>query len=185
MAARLDLWNKGALDVLAAKAKCAIRPPSGRSKTQRAARRAAHLLRKNMFARAAILSGSLGVADATEEIIRATPPLSRSTVSAQDLLDYFGPSTPPLDDPLPTTATLETLQTCLAAAPPLSTPHRDGWRNEHFVDLARHQACGTALARVLTTMVSGDVPQKTADILSSATLIVLLKKDAETMEALK
>ena len=32
---------------------------------------------------------------------------------------------------------------------------------------------------------TGDVPQKTADILSSATLIVLLKKDAATMEALK
>jgi hypothetical protein len=30
-----------------------------------------------------------------------------------------------------------------------------------------------------------EVPQKTTDILSSATLIVLLKKDAATMEALK
>ena len=32
---------------------------------------------------------------------------------------------------------------------------------------------------------AGDVPQKTADILSSATLIVLIKKDAAAMEALK
>ena len=34
-------------------------------------------------------------------------------------------------------------------------------------------------------MVQGDVPQKTVDIMSSATLIVLLKKDVEQMHALK
>jgi hypothetical protein len=34
-------------------------------------------------------------------------------------------------------------------------------------------------------VVQGAVPQKTANILSSATLIVLLKKDAEQMQALK
>ena len=34
-------------------------------------------------------------------------------------------------------------------------------------------------------MVQGDVPQKTGDILSSATLVGLLKKDAEQMQALK
>jgi hypothetical protein len=34
-------------------------------------------------------------------------------------------------------------------------------------------------------VVQGDVPQKTADILSSTTLIVLLKKDAEQMQDLK
>jgi len=38
---------------------------------------------------------------------------------------------------------------------------------------------------VQPTVVQGDVPQKTEDIMSSATLIVLLKKDAEQMEALK
>ena len=38
---------------------------------------------------------------------------------------------------------------------------------------------------MLTAVVAGDVPQKTADILSSATLIVMLKKDAAAMEALK
>ncbi len=60
-----------------------------------------------------------------------------------------------------------------------------GWKNEHFVDLARDLACGAALARELTAVVQCDVPQKTVDILSSATLIVLLKKDAEAMQALK
>jgi hypothetical protein len=53
------------------------------------------------------------------------------------------------------------------------------------VELARDSACGTTIARVLTAIVAGDVPQKTVDILSSATLIVLLKKDAATMESLK
>jgi hypothetical protein len=80
----------------------------------------------------------------------------------------------------------ETLRACLATAPPtLSSPPKDGCRNEHFVDLARDPACGAALARVLAGVVTSDVPQKTANILSSATLIVLLNKDAATMEALK
>jgi len=81
--------------------------------------------------------------------------------------------------------TLDLLRDCLAAAPPLSSPHKDGWRNEHLIELARDSVCGSALAGVLTAVVAGDVPQKTADILSSATLIVLLKKDAATIEALK
>jgi hypothetical protein len=38
---------------------------------------------------------------------------------------------------------------------------------------------------MLTAVVTGDVPPKTADILSSATLIILLKKDTTSMEALK
>ena len=46
------------------------------------------------------------------------------------------------------------------------------------MDFARDPTCGSALARVPTAVVASDVPQKTTDILSSATLIVLLKKDA-------
>ena len=49
----------------------------------------------------------------------------------------------------------------------------------------RDPACATALARMLTAVVTGDVPQKTTDSLSSSTLIILLKKDAISMEALK
>ncbi len=52
-------------------------------------------------------------------------------------------------------------------------------------ELAKDPTCGAALARVLTSIVAGHVPHKTADILSSATLIVLLKTDAAAMEALK
>ena len=51
--------------------------------------------------------------------------------------------------------------------------------------MARDPACAATLARMLAAVVTGDVPQKTADFLSSSTLIILLKKDAASMEALK
>jgi hypothetical protein len=51
--------------------------------------------------------------------------------------------------------------------------------------MAKNPSCATALARMLCAVVTGDVPQKTADFLSPATLIILLKKDAASMEALK
>ena len=96
-------------------------------------------------------------------------------VDPQDLLDYFGPAAPPLEEQPPSVVTLELLRTCLATAPSLSSPHRDGCRNEHMEELATDPSCGAALARVVTAIVAGDVPHKTADILSSTTLIVLLK----------
>jgi len=51
--------------------------------------------------------------------------------------------------------------------------------------VVRDSACGDALANLMTVVVSGDVPTKTVDIMSSTTLIVLLKKDATAIEALK
>jgi hypothetical protein len=131
MATRLDLWNQGKLEEMAARAKSLTRPPSRRSKVQRAARRAAKLLRKNQFARAASLSSRLGVANATEDIINGIAPLfpKPCVVSQQDLLDYFGPPAPPpplLEDPLPTVVTLDPLRKCLAenTAPILPTQRR-------------------------------------------------------------
>jgi hypothetical protein len=128
MTQRLELWNKGQLDTLATRAKAAICLPSGRSKSQRAARRASQLLRKNQFARAAALAESLGVAEATHDMIKAIPPLfpEPSRVSPEDLLDYFGPDAPPLEEAPSNTVTIDTLTACLATAPPLSSPHRDG-----------------------------------------------------------
>jgi hypothetical protein len=100
-------------------------------------------------------------------------------------MDYYGLAAPPLEDQPSSVVVLELLRSCLAVAPPLSSPSRDDWRNEHLEELAKDPVCGAALARVLTAVVAGDVPQKTADMLSSPTLIVLLKKDAAAMEALK
>ena len=50
--------------------------------------------------------------------------------------------------------------------------------------MARDPTCATALARILTAVVTCDVPQKIVDFLSSVTLIILLKTDAASMEAL-
>jgi hypothetical protein len=63
--------------------------------------------------------------------------------------------------------------------------HKDGWRSEPLLELANEPACDVALANLMTTIVTRDVPNKIANILSSATLIVLLKIDAAAMKALK
>ena len=73
----------------------------------------------------------------------------------------------------------------MVVVPPLSSPHKDGWRVEHLTSLAADSACGEALAVFGTTLVKGEVSNKIADLLSFATLIVLFKKDAETMAKLK
>ena len=56
---------------------------------------------------------------------------------------------------------------------------------EHFVSFAADQACGEALAALMTTIVKGDVSKKIADLLSSETSLILVKKDAETMAIMK
>ena len=50
--------------------------------------------------RAATLAWSLGVADATEDIIKGIGPLfpDPGGVDPQDLMDYYGPDAPPLED---------------------------------------------------------------------------------------
>jgi hypothetical protein len=67
----------------------------------------------------------------------------------------------------------------------MSNPHKEGWRNEYFTEMARDPVCGEALANLMTTVVLGDIPAKTTNIMSSAALIVLLKKDATSMDAIK
>jgi hypothetical protein len=81
--------------------------------------------------------------------------------------------------------TLEILRICLAVAPPLSSPHKDWWRTKHLSQLAPNDACGEALATLATSIIQGDVSDKISQLLSSTTFVVLLKKDAETMAAMK
>jgi hypothetical protein len=81
--------------------------------------------------------------------------------------------------------TLYNLRICIAASPPLSSPHNDGWRVEHFIPLVVDPDCGEALATFMAVIVNGGVSQKIAYLLSSATLVILLKKDAETMEEME
>jgi len=74
----------------------------------------------------------------------------------------------------------------MEAAPlPLSTPHKYWLRNKHFNELTKDTGCGTALAAVIIVVITAHVPSKTADIRSFATPVVLLKKNATTMEELK
>ncbi len=80
---------------------------------------------------------------------------------------------------------METLRSCLAVAPPLSSPHKDGGRIEHLVPLAADPVCGEALAALMTVLIKGEVSNKIVDLLSSATLVVLPKKDVETMAEMK
>ena len=67
------------------------------------------MIKKNHFARVAQLAGSLGVAEANEDTIRGIPPLfpEPREIFPEDLLEYFGPVAPPLEDQPPSTMTLE------------------------------------------------------------------------------
>jgi len=69
--------------------------------------------------------------------------------------------------------------------PPLPSPHKDGWRVEYLTSLAADPTCGEALALLMTTLIKAGVPNKIADPLSSATLVILLKRDVETMAQMK
>ena len=67
------------------------------------------MTRKNKFARVAQLAGSLGVAEANEDTIRGIPPMfpEPREISPNDLLEYFGPdSPPPLEYQPPSTMTM-------------------------------------------------------------------------------
>jgi hypothetical protein len=119
----------------------------------------------------------MGIDDATPDILHAFPSLfpEPSVISEEDLRDYYGPAAPPLPDVEHVGITLEILRTCLAVAPPLSSPHKDGWRTEQLSQLAPDDACGEAVASLATSSTQGDVSDKISHLLSSATLVVLLK----------
>ena len=127
------------------------------------------------------------VAEANEDTIKgiATLLLALRVAEPANLMAYYGPPTAPLPDQPPHVIVVDLLRKCLDAAPPLSTPHKDGCKNEHLSELAKDDFCGAALASITNVVYSGDVLSKTAYILSSATLIVLLKKDARAMEEMK
>jgi len=63
----------------------------------------------------------------------------------------------------------------------LSSPHRADWRVEQLNSLASDRACGETLASLMNTLIKGFVSDKIADLLPSAAMVILLKKDVETM----
>ena len=98
VSARLELWRRGLLNEvdLRAKVQAHACPSAQRSKTARAARRAARLIHNQQFAKVANLAGSLGIADAIEDTLKSLCHLfpRPAGVSPDDLLEDYGPATP-------------------------------------------------------------------------------------------
>jgi hypothetical protein len=176
----MDLWKRGVLVDLARRARAVARQrhAAKRSKPGRVAWRVARPIRTNQFARVASLAGNLGVTDATLDTLAAIRTLfpKPRAISEEDLLEYYGQASPSSPEAQPVIVTLDTLRTCIAASPPLSSPHKDGWRVEHFIALVADPDCGEALAAFMTVIVKGDVSQKIANLLSSATQVILDRK---------
>jgi hypothetical protein len=82
------------------------------------------------------------------------------------------------------TITTEDVLKCIAEVAPLTTPHKDRWRVEHLQALCKDPDCAVAFTDIIGAMVGGDVTDDTCDLMSSATLVILLKKTEEEIEAL-
>jgi len=96
-----------------------------------------------------------------------------------------GPKVTPARESMVVTITPEEVLKCLAEAAPLTTPHKDGWRAEHLHALCKDRDCAEAFTGIIAALAIGDVTDDKCDLLSSATLVILLKKTKEEMEALK
>jgi hypothetical protein len=97
----------------------------------------------------------------------------------------YGPRDTPTRESNAVTITLEDVYKCLGEVAPLTTPRNDGWRAEHLLALCKDAGCGAAFTDVIAALAAEDVTDNTCDLLSSAALVVLLKKTEEEMEALK
>ena len=88
----------------------------------------------------------------------------------------YGPKIVPTRATTAVTITTEDVLKCLAEVAPLTTPHKDGWRAEHLSALCKDPDCATAFTVIISALTAGDVTDRTCDIVSSATLVILLKK---------
>ena len=187
---RMTLWGAGDLESLAALAR-AFRPvrtiTSGTTARPTSTQRARALLNKGQFSRAAMLADSFGVAPASAETYHALNLMypAPGGVLYEDMVELFG-------EPKPVDATasapnigVDKVRECIAAAPLLTSPHRDGWRMEHLEELSRDGAIADALATFISNIATGNVHAVTADYLASATLVALLKKGDEDTQALR
>jgi hypothetical protein len=112
-------------------------------------------------------------------------PTRKEPTTQHDLIDLYGEPIPVVVDMTATTIMLNKVRECIAAASPLTSPHRDGWRMEHLEILSRDDAFATALATFISNIAIGDVPATTADYLALATLVALLKKSEVDIHALR
>ncbi len=187
---RLALWGAGNLESLAALARASrvVRPFSSGTKVKpSASQRARALIHRGQFSRAAMLADSFGVAPASAETLHALTLLhpGPGDVRPEDMNELYGEAKLVRTARSETTISRDKVRECIAAAPPLTSPHRDGWRMEHLEALGRDDTFAAALAVFISNIASGDVPPKTADYFASATLIALLKKNEEDITALR
>jgi hypothetical protein len=84
-----------------------------------------------------------------------------------------------------TTIRVDKVRECIAATPLLTSPHIAGWRMEHSETLSRDDALAIPLATFISNIATGDVPATTADYIAFATLVALLKKNEEDIQALR
>jgi hypothetical protein len=186
----LDLWHKRELPALvarAAEAKAAL-PKRERSKKAKVAKRATALLRHSQFVRAAGLADSKGIANATQDTLDAIPDLFKApgVIPQETLRRLYGPKIVPTHAGTSVTITTEDVQKCLMAeVAPLTTPHKDGWRAEHLSALCKDPDCATSFTTITSALAAGDVTDRTCDIVSSATLVILLEKTEDEMEEMK
>jgi hypothetical protein len=134
-----------------------------------------------------MLADSFGVALASTETYHALNQMHPGprVVRPEDLVELYGEPPPVVLDRAATTISVDKVRECIAAAPPLTSPHRDGWRMEHLEALALNDEFAVALAVFISNIASGDVPTTTADYFASATLVALLKKNADDIPALR
>jgi hypothetical protein len=102
-----------------------------------------------------------------------------SVVDEESLRRLYGPRVTPTREGTAVTITPEDVYKCLAEVAPLTTPHKDGWRAEHLLALCKDADCGAAFTDVIAALAAGDTTDDTCDLLSFATLVVLLKKTEE------
>jgi hypothetical protein len=134
---RLTLWGAGDLESLAALA-IASKPvralTSGTAVKPTSTQRARALIHNGQLSRFAMLADSFGVAPASAETYQALNMMhpAPGVVLYEDLVELYG-------EPKPVDATasapnigVDKVRECIAAAPPLTSPHRDGWRMEHL-----------------------------------------------------
>ena len=134
-----------------------------------------------------MLADSFGVAHASAETFRALDIMhpALGEVNSNDLSQLYGEPKQVIRDEAPNTIHVEKVRECIAAAPSLASPHMDGWRMEHLEALSRDDAFAAALASFISNIASADVPTATANYLASATLVALLKKNEEDIQAMR
>ena len=112
-----------------------------------------------------MLASSFGIAPASSETYHALTLLHPGPggVRDEDLSKLYGEPKPVVADRRSTNIKVAKVRECIADAPPLTSPHRDGWRMEHLGALSRDDALASALATLISNIASVDVPTTTAD----------------------